>query len=339
MCFKIETWLKKGFTEEQAKEQIAMRRPTNVLYWVNKGFTQEEAVVKVSEFSRNGANKWAERPLKERLEGNHRRKEFWMKKGFSEEEAIYRVGLGQTRSLEFWIKKHGKEKGTEVWNKRQIKWQTTLKASSNYDEMNKKKSISYNARILCGDTKEEAELKVKTKYKNSCSSESELKEYLTSHFKENPFDLWKPPSVIAKQIISKQYLFNGWKLSNSIDDWLIQNFKLKNPSGGEVILTPGKPACWRKYLIDGTLLRSSNEITFYGLLIDAGFKYAIDFTIDRPYPNSNLRYDFKIKDIYVELSGLDSYPSYVAKMNFKKQTFGSIILTSVKQYKDFISSL
>jgi hypothetical protein len=35
-AYKVETWLKKGFTLEEAKHQINIRRPTSVDYYVHK---------------------------------------------------------------------------------------------------------------------------------------------------------------------------------------------------------------------------------------------------------------------------------------------------------------
>ena len=46
-AFSIKTWTNKGYTEEEAKYQIAIRRPNNILYYINKGFTKEEAEEKI----------------------------------------------------------------------------------------------------------------------------------------------------------------------------------------------------------------------------------------------------------------------------------------------------
>ena len=35
-AFKIETWLKKGFTEEEAKHQINIRRSTSIEFYQHK---------------------------------------------------------------------------------------------------------------------------------------------------------------------------------------------------------------------------------------------------------------------------------------------------------------
>jgi len=49
-AYKKETWIKKGFTEEEALFQIAIRRPTNKLYWIHKhGLSEDEAEKKVKE--------------------------------------------------------------------------------------------------------------------------------------------------------------------------------------------------------------------------------------------------------------------------------------------------
>ena len=55
-------------------------------------------------------------------------KEYWLKKGYSKREAKEKVKERQTTfSLDICIKKHGKERGIEIFNERQKKWQNALR--------------------------------------------------------------------------------------------------------------------------------------------------------------------------------------------------------------------
>jgi hypothetical protein len=67
---------------------------------------------------------------------------YYIKKGFTEEESKKKLSERQsTFSLKKCIEKHGLEKGTEIWSKRQQKWLNTLnsKTSEELAEINKKK--------------------------------------------------------------------------------------------------------------------------------------------------------------------------------------------------------
>ena len=75
----------------------------------------------------------------------------WLNKGFSEEEAKIELSKRQsTFSLEKCIEKYGEEKGLEVFNKRQEKWQKTLnsKSQEEIDEINRSKASKVNYRSL-----------------------------------------------------------------------------------------------------------------------------------------------------------------------------------------------
>jgi hypothetical protein len=59
-------------------------------------------------------------------------KEYWIERGYSEDEAIQKVSERQTTfSKEICIEKYGKEEGTKIWKKRQVKWTKTLVEKGN----------------------------------------------------------------------------------------------------------------------------------------------------------------------------------------------------------------
>jgi len=73
---------------------------------------------------------------------------YWTKQGYSKEEAKQKVSERQkTFSLDICIEKYGIEKGTEVFNERQIKWQETLnsKPQEEIDKINMLKGTGSGA--------------------------------------------------------------------------------------------------------------------------------------------------------------------------------------------------
>jgi len=85
------------------------------------------------------------------------------------------------------------------------------------------------------------------------------------------------------------------------------------------------------------LLRSDKEYQMYLELV----KYDIKFTANKRYPNSNMQYDFYLPeyDLYIEICGFMKNDSYLAKMNFKHTTWGSILLETQTEMKKFVRSL
>lgn len=148
---KIEFWINKGMTLEEAKFKTNSFRKFKKEYWINKGFSEEEAILKVSEFQKNNSSKL----VKKRKENPERYSDvsdmqlkYWLKKGFSEEEAKSAVKeRQQTFTLEKCIQRHGKEEGTKKWKERQEKWQNTLNSKSKEEKVriNKSKAVTINS--------------------------------------------------------------------------------------------------------------------------------------------------------------------------------------------------
>jgi hypothetical protein len=74
---------------------------------------------------------------------------------------------------------------------------------------------------------------------------------------------------------------------------------------------------------DGDMLRSRLEYDFYRLLEINNIK---KYKVDKKYPNSNFRYDFYLEeyDIYVEITGMLSFPKYREKIEMKKRMFPNV---------------
>lgn len=163
----IEYWLKKGLSENDAKDEISKIQSKNgklvagknkivdkqfvinkygkdyaknffnkrsrfcVEYWLDKGFTESESKEKISKIQSEISQKYYSTISKEELKKkNCKCKEYWINKGFSEDDAKCFISQSQkTFSKEKCIKKYGLKRGTEIWKKRQEKWQESLSKS------------------------------------------------------------------------------------------------------------------------------------------------------------------------------------------------------------------
>jgi len=112
-------------------------------FWTFRGYTLEESKLKVSKIQKENSNKKTQKYTKEELKHfTPRCIEYWIDKGYTKHESKNKVSEIQTTfSLDICIEKHGKEKGTQIWNKRQSKWQDTLKSKpqDEIDRINKSK--------------------------------------------------------------------------------------------------------------------------------------------------------------------------------------------------------
>lgn len=139
--YTIEHWLRKGFTEEQAKIEIAKRRITNPLYWIEKGYSIENAKEKVREHQSKSAK--ANKGNDEFRKKCTTSIEYWITKGYDLEDAKHMLSDRQaTFSLEKCIEKLGVEEGTKRWKERQDRWQNTLnnKSPEEREEINRKRN-------------------------------------------------------------------------------------------------------------------------------------------------------------------------------------------------------
>lgn len=368
--FSIKYWVNKGYSEEDAKYEISIRRPTNFLYWVNKGHSEEDAKIQVALFSKSGGDAAAARDIEKIKQSSKRCKEYWIKKGYSEEDAKIEVGkIQSTFSLKKCIEKYGEILGRQRWEERQNKWLDNLNSKSAEEkaEINKKKVTSLESfRLKYGDEFCEAEFELfkkshvftlkKLQKKNGkdkglqlwkdycikknriwCENLEEVKSYILSSITR--FDLYLPLDKLKKKYI-KTYWWEHIERPKDIDSWILSFVELKNINGDIIYKRNG---FYNLHLPNGSLLRSSKEITFYMLLIESGLKLDIDFEIEKTYPNSKMRSDFFfIKGrIFVEICGFgnkfsDDKSVYEQKMIFKEKTFGAKLLWNDKDYEKFI---
>ena len=157
----VEYWIKKGFSEDYAREQISQNQSkrgklnkgkTKIIdkeyiesigvdsvyffrkrscwckeYWINKGYTEDEAKEKISELQKELALRNSIKSPLERKKYNKKCVVYWTNKGYTEDEAKEKISeLQKTFSLEKCVNKYGKEDGLKRWKQRQEKWQETL---------------------------------------------------------------------------------------------------------------------------------------------------------------------------------------------------------------------
>ena len=156
-CLNINFYLKRGYTEAEAKNLISNLQKSNSAkvkhhygltkemianlgydvdlylkqkscwskeYYKKRYYTEEEALNKIKEYQSYNSNLISDEVKRSR---SIRCKEHWIKLGYNEEESQKIISRYQTTfSKEICINKYGIEKGLEIFKKRQEKWQLTL---------------------------------------------------------------------------------------------------------------------------------------------------------------------------------------------------------------------
>ena len=138
-------------SEEEAKEIVKLnyRKHSNrcIEFWIEKGFTEEDAK---NEIKKNQSKLGKKANIAKKNISNYFENTqigYWLKKGYSEEESKIKVSERQaTFSLDKCIEKYGKEEGTKIWQERQIKWQETLedKPQEEIDKINRSKGKTFD---------------------------------------------------------------------------------------------------------------------------------------------------------------------------------------------------
>lgn len=139
----------KSFNEVRTNKSLKNK----IEYWLNKGFSEQEAKEKVSSIQSQRATEfWSSEASKDRLTDTQVK--YWISKGYSEVDAIKKVSEVQRRfSLDICIEKYGLDEGTKIWEQRQIKWQETLKSKpqEEIDRINQLKSTGRMSQYFKGN--------------------------------------------------------------------------------------------------------------------------------------------------------------------------------------------
>lgn len=349
-----EFWIKRGYTEEQAEIERLSRVSASPYFYMKKlGCTYEEALEKALEHQKDAYKIYEKNTTKqERLEkqrqGSGRCKEYWIKRGYTEKEAIEKVKERQaTFTLEKCIKKYGEEKGRKKWEDRQKRWQETLnnKTDEEKERINKEKGtvVSFKKFIQKYGEKEGRKRYIKACKKRNVQlfkNANELIDYIKELKEKNIFiQNLTLDQFIQKHIIRKDcYRFLG------LNERFFLQINFTFPEENEIFTFIRNKHGANKYLLyhlytpEGKLLKSSNEINFYYLLIQNGIN---EFSISGGYKDSNLFYDFYLNkyDLYIEIAGRMNDEEYRQHMIYKQTTFGSIIICSKEEQFEFIKGL
>lgn len=124
VCSK-ENLRNRGYTEEEIYN--ICQTPVMTDFWLKKGYTEEESEKLIRE-NQKYASQFVD--FDNRLLPSN--KEYWIKRGYSEKDSMVKVSNSQrTFSKDICIEKYGKERGLEVFNRRQIKWRESLNKGGN----------------------------------------------------------------------------------------------------------------------------------------------------------------------------------------------------------------
>ena len=127
--FTKEELINKGLSEEEILVFNKERSKRCKEFYIKRGYSEEDAIKEVNKYQSNASK---HRSKESQINSSRRRKEFYLLRGATEEEAIAAVKTYQTTfSKEICIQKYGEEKGLEIFNKRQEKWQESLLKNGN----------------------------------------------------------------------------------------------------------------------------------------------------------------------------------------------------------------
>lgn len=334
--YKIEFWIKKGYSQIEAKYEISIRRPYNVNYWINKfgiidgkkryydfltkGTTLNGFIKTYGEIE--GKIKY-ENYRKNNRKNNPRCIEYWMNKGISFNDAKKKVSNQQsTFSKQKCIEKFGEENGILIWKKRQEKWQNTLKLKSAEETkiINSKKdasSIKYYKEKYGKGWKDKiidrswGNDNVAIKCVQTCNNIDELIKFIPQNFSYRQI----------KQILNSKVLRAIFKIDENNE---IQIYKqIFNEYNFKSIKSNSKFG--KMIIYDNMLYRSLGEAEIARFLT----KNKINFIYEKAYPfqqvtgGFKLLYDFYLPkyDYYIEYAGLFGGDAKYDKRLLKKQKF------------------
>jgi hypothetical protein len=223
--FSISYWVNKGLSEEEAKYQIAIRRPNNILYYINKGYSEEEAKNHVSERQSKGGIKRKKMSTEEKRKLSPRCIEFWVNKGLSFDEASEKLKEFQTHfNKKICIEKYGVDEGVHIWQERQHRWQETLKSKSPEEikDINLRKNPWRN---LSEEDSNKMKIQIGNKVREIVSKRSKndtdkiFKKIIDSKIEKGQY---MPRHLLPK---FEQYKRLVWKETRKNDLSLLENFK------------------------------------------------------------------------------------------------------------------
>lgn len=170
--FSETHWINKGYSPEEAKYQVKIRRPNTIEYYLYKGFSLEESTHKVREHQRKALEKRLNNCKQLPKHQNPCCIEYYLSKGYSKEEAhLLRSQRQITFTKEKCIEKFGLKNGLNIWNERQEKWQQSLsKRTPEQIKIDNSKKNVWNT--LTNTERQQLKEKISIAVKNTVSNRS-----------------------------------------------------------------------------------------------------------------------------------------------------------------------
>jgi hypothetical protein len=315
--YTIEYWVRRGYTIDEAKYNIAIRRSYNIMYWTHK-FGETVGKQKYYEFITKGS-KGKTASYETRCK-NKRCIEYWVvTQGLSEEEGKNKLKQFQNNtSLDKYIYRYGEVDGTEKFNDRQFRWQSTLnkKSDSEKARINElKKSNSIDTIIKQYGNDWMSVYLTRNFYKDGVFKDIVLKAIQYNNIDdviENITDI-SPKYIHLYRFLKNtliQYIFNV-----NVDNIDIIHSKMMLKYG---ISDYKKHKYGSMIEYDGTVYQSKGEYEIAKFLSMNN----VDFLYDKKYADdTNFRYDFYLTkyDYYIEYAGLTGKKHYDYRIEEKRQ--------------------
>lgn len=146
-----------------------------------------------------------------------------------------------------------------------------------------------------------------------------------------PFYKTKSVEEIFETVSTPFWCINGVFDIQSCHEFLIKHVNYDISNVGTAI---NKNGYGYLYNTNHGVLRSSYEKEFYDVLIDNNIT---NFELEKKYENTNMKCDFYINGIYIEIAPMynfDFEDLYTKKMNYKRDKFGSLLITT-KNKEDY----
>jgi len=350
-AYCIEHWLEKGFTEEEAKYQVACRQIAKPEYWTSRGYTEEEGREEYSKIVKNRSNlkclieihgetegiKLHDKIRERGRKNSHRRVDYWIAKGFTEEEAKIEVSKVQTtRSLAKNIELYGEEEGTRKTQEINRKWQATLNAKSDEEkrEFNLRKDSSSLEHLKLNYPEDYIERyiqKMLFPYRNGKDAIYEPIRYIVDNITTLD-DLIKYVSESfsnirnVKRTISNKIIVDIFKIKN-VEEVLNRVYEVMDFKNRECGLYGNRT------FFDGHIFLSDIELQIAKFLVDNSIEYEYGKLYPFAYSRHRHCYDFYIKeiDLYVEYAGMKNTEFYDKRLEHKIKKcheFGLNVLAS-----------
>ena len=345
-------WVEKGFSEEEAKYQVKIRRPLNMQYWLNLGLNQQEAKQKLHQMHSNGLEKSIKlhgeiqgrlkqkKRIKKIKEGSKRCVQYWQLLGYSLQQSKSKVSQEQKRDLDYFIGIYGQQQGRKRHNLKIQKWIRTMELKDNEEKaiINEKKNVSDYYYLIEKYTPQEAILKMVQTYK--VENRQNMQELLSCNTLQQLID--KIPKLLPLKevtpVLNHSYIQKKFKITQkNLTDVLTEVYNrygvnwFKRKQYGQEI----------EY--QGIIFKSKSQFQIAKYLS----KHSIEYVYQKPYIGSHRKKtDFYLPkyNCYIEYTGMMDMYDYTQNINKKKKLalqngMNVFFSSSVSKIKEYIRRL